>query len=574
MSDGTRIAIDVHLPSDVDETAQLPTILHQTRYWRSVDIRFPFDRFVDGRFVLWGGYRRHFVERGYAWVDVDVRGTGASFGTWRHSYWEREVADGAEIVDWIVAQPWSNGRVGAWGVSYAGGAAEFLLANRHPAVEAAAPTFSPFDVYDEIGFPGGIRSRWYIREWAEVNRRLDRNRPPVDTWLARLAARGVRPVDGADGRARLEEALEQRSANVDVEREAEHVTHRDDPSPNIPTVDRMSPHAHADRIAGAGVPVYSYSGWFDGAYAHAAIRRFLTYGHPDDKLTIGPWDHGGAHNVSPAVRADTRFRHRDELLKFFDTHLLDLPTGLREEPPVHVYVMGAEEWRSADAWPPPDLSIRRYVLGPNQTLAPASGPAGTDRHEVDPTHGSGTPSRWTALVGPTESASLYPDWNARSRTHLAYTSAPLPAAVDVVGHPMVTLHVAFPGSDGAIFAYLEDVAPGGESTYVTEGRLRAIHRNALAETPPYVDAVPVRTYQRSQAEPVEPGEVVELTFALLPTAYRFAEGHAIRVSFTGADADYFAAVPSAGDFFDVHHGGASPSTLTVPVWPAAMESVR
>jgi len=124
MSDGTELAVDLHLPRDLEAGQRIPTILHQTRYWRSLDIRFPFDRFVDGRFLLWGSYRRYFVSRGYAWVDVDVRGTGASFGTWEHSYWEREVADGAEVVDWIVAQPWSGGKIGAWGVSYAGGAAE------------------------------------------------------------------------------------------------------------------------------------------------------------------------------------------------------------------------------------------------------------------------------------------------------------------------------------------------------------------------------------------------------------------------------------------------------------------
>jgi putative CocE/NonD family hydrolase len=567
MDDGTELAIDLHLPRGLQSGRRLPTILHQTRYWRSLDIRFPFHWFVDGRYLLWGSYRSYFVSRGYAWIDVDVRGPGASFGTWEHSYWEREVSDGATVVDWIAAQPWSNGTVGAWGVSYAGGAAEFLLVNRHPAVRAAVPMFSPFDVYDEIGFPGGMRARWYIDRWAATNRRLDRNDPPVDIWYQRLAVRGVRPVDGSDGPRRLREALSERQGNVQVDEEAEHITFRDDTSPRVAGIDRMSPHAFAEQIDGAGVPTYSYSGWFDGAYQHAAIRRFLTLSHPDRRLILGPWDHGGAHNASPFVRAKARFDHAAEILKFFDFHLLGLPTGIDQEPPVHYYTMGAEVWRSSSEWPPRGLGELRYQLAEGgQLIVETEVAPGHDDCHVDTALGSGPMSRWTALVGPTESAVLYPNQQSFSNRSLSYTSSALTTPLEVTGHPIVTLHISSDENDAAVFVVLEDVAPDKSVRYVTEGSLRVLHRASTTPSPPYGDAVPVRLYDRASAAPLEPGEVVEIGFDLLPTSYEFPAGHALRLSIAGIDADYFDPIEGATTL-RIHRGGRTLSGLSLPIMP-------
>lgn len=565
MDDGTEVAIDLHLPGELEPDQRIPTILHQTRYWRSLDIRFPFDLFLDGRFLLWGSYRRYFVSRGYAWVDVDVRGTGASFGTWEHSYWEREVSDGASVVDWIVAQPWSNGKVGAWGVSYAGGAAEFLLVNQHPAVRAAVPMFSPFDVYDEIGFPGGLRARWYIDRWAETNRRLDSNDPPVDIWYQRLAVRGVRPVDGADGPRRLREALAQRGNNVDVDEEAEHITFRDDSSPRIAGIDSMSPHAFARQIDAARVPIYSYSGWFDGAYQHAAIRRFLTLSHPDSRLMIGPWDHGGAHNASPFVRAKARFDHAAEILKFFDFHLLGLPTGIDREARVHYYTMGTEVWRSSNEWPPKDLDELRYQLAEDGQLTDATEVgSGHDIYNIDRELGSGPMSRWTALVGPTQSAVLYPNQESFSTRSLSYTTPPLTAPLEVTGHPLVTLHISGDAEDAAVYVVLEDVAPDKTVRYVTEGSLRALHRTSIASMPPYRDAVPVRLYDRASASKLTPNEIVKLRFDLLPTSHEFAAGHALRLSIAAVDADYFDPIEGA-TILRIHRGGGNASELSLPI---------
>ncbi len=121
MRDGCRIAVDVWLPEGAK--GPVPAILIITPYYR----RF---RLVEGgrgdAIPNAGKFVRHLVPRGYAVVVVDVRGTGASFGTRDSFRSPREREDSAEITDWVVAQPWSDGQVGATGISYPGAASDFL----------------------------------------------------------------------------------------------------------------------------------------------------------------------------------------------------------------------------------------------------------------------------------------------------------------------------------------------------------------------------------------------------------------------------------------------------------------
>ena len=173
MRDGVKIAIDFYLPDGLEPGQRVPTMLHQTRYWRSFDYRWLIALFKDDRpRGVIGNYAERFLLQGYAWVDVDVRGSEASFGTRPIAWAPDEIKDGAEIVDWIVSQPWSNGRVGAMGISYSGSTAEMLLVNQHPAVKAVAPMFAGFDLYTEIAFPGGIHLTWFTETWSYINNKL------------------------------------------------------------------------------------------------------------------------------------------------------------------------------------------------------------------------------------------------------------------------------------------------------------------------------------------------------------------------------------------------------------------
>jgi putative CocE/NonD family hydrolase len=593
--DGVRIAVDLILPRGLPPGTRLPALLYQGRYWRSVSLRGPARILYDApaRHGQLGAFKAWFVERGYAWLDVDTRGSGASFGFRLWDFSPDEIQDGADLVDWIVRQPWSDGRVAGVGVSYSGSAAELLLANGLPAVKAALPLFCDFDQYQDILAPGGVPHRSWIEDWAAFTSRLDRGLLPRDVWWLRPFVRGVRPVDEDRARALLAEAIGEHAANFDFSAMA-RVVYRDDrpgveaPARGAPRGDALeraeawlaarfgpsyrelgtdlaSPHAYAGAIDAAGAPVYAYSGWLDGAYARAAARRFATLRHPGNKLLLGPWDHA-LSAVSPlGQRGPSRFDHRGELLRFLDERLKGLPTGLARAPRVHYFAMGAEAWREGERWPPPARPLRWY-LAPGGALAalPPQEAAAEDPYRVDFAAATGPASRWGALRG-RPILDPYPDRAARDARLLVYTSPPLAAPLEVTGHPLVTLHVASTATDGAFFAYLEDVAPDGRVAYVTEGMLRALHRR---HDPRARDALglPLRSFRRADAEPLVPGEVAELTFDLLPTSYVFPEGHAVRLALAGADADHFARIPAEGGAdWRVQRSRAHPSGLLLPV---------
>ncbi len=561
MRDGVKIAVDLHLPKGLDEGEKVPTILFQTRYVRSMDLRWPFSLFKESSPEV-GTTIKLFVPRGYAWVSADVRGSGASFGTRPYPWSPDEVKDGAEIVDWIISQPWSDGTVGSLGWSYTGSASEFLLLNNHPAVKAVAPRFSLFDVYTDIAFPGGVQLRWFTKTWARVNSILDRNAMSEFGLLAGLSVRGTKPVDADKDRSMLAAAISEHQGNYNVHEQVLGITYRDDVAPSgLGTIDNFSPSAFVDKLNSSGAAIYSYSGWFDGAYPHAAIKRFLTLTNPQ-KLIIGPWPHSVKIRQWWPNAQEVEYDHDAEMLRFFDYYLKGIDNGIMDEKPVCYYTMVEEAWKWADTWPPPS-ETRRYFFSDGNRLGTDEPVAseGSDMYRVDYTTGTGLTSRWVSLVNVEEVPIEYKGRKKEDEKLLCYTSPPLEQDTEVTGHPIVRLYVSSTADDGNFFAYLEDVDPTGDVTYVTEGELRALHRKLSDEKPPYVDVVPYRTFNRRDAMPLVPGEVAELVFDLLPTSYLYKKGHSIRVAIAGADKDHFALMktdppPTLTVFRNKHHASA------------------
>jgi putative CocE/NonD family hydrolase len=198
MRDGVKIAIDLYLPKNIQEGEQLPTVLNQTRYFRRTIFKWPFGWLMEWRSPFKQAVNR-LISHGYACVIVDARGSGASFGFRQMEWSPDEVKDGAEVLDWVVQQPWSNGTVASTGISYDGTAAEMFLVNRHPAVKAAIIRYALFNVYTDIIHPGGVRNEGFMQTWSASNAHLDRNdlasfaRQHISP-LAGLAVQGVAPT--------------------------------------------------------------------------------------------------------------------------------------------------------------------------------------------------------------------------------------------------------------------------------------------------------------------------------------------------------------------------------------------
>ena len=570
MQDGVKIAISIYLPDSRQDGTRIPTMLHQTRYWRSIAYRWPLSMMKEPMpRGLMGTYAKRFLANGYAWVDVDVRGSGASFGNRPYAYTPEEIKDGAEIVDWIIRQPWSNGRVGALGISYGGAAAELLLVNQHPAVKAVAPLFSGFDLYPEIAFPGGIHLTWFTKTWTYINNQLDQNNLPFAGWMANLFVRGVRPVDGESGDSLLRQALPEHRSNWSPHTEALGITFRDDvpPSQVASNIDELSSRRYAKEIAQSEAAIYSYSGWFDGGYQLAAIKRHLTYHNSLNRLILGPWDHGGKRNISPYSEGPSQFDHQGELLKFFDYHLKGLDTGINSEAPIHYFTMGKEQWKTTATWPP--LAAKHsYYLGSHHDLMPHPPEVneGDDQYEVDSAAGTGHQSRWDTLIGK-PLTNPYPDRTTQDDKLLCYTSPPLEQDLEVTGHPILTLFLSSTTTDAAVFAYLEDVDGQGNVTYITEGELRTLHRQLRDSRTEPLPSLPHRTFKRRDALPLQQGKVAQLVFDFLPTSYQFKQGHRIRLALAGVDKDHFARVSESKPTFTIFHSRLYASHLDLPVIP-------
>jgi putative CocE/NonD family hydrolase len=547
MRDGVRIAIDLMLPENLPADAKIPTIVKSTCYWRAIELRPPISWFEGP-----GKFEEFVTSNGYALIYVDARGTGASFGTRPHPWSPDEVMDGSDIVDWIIKQPWSNGRVGTIGTSYGGTAAEFFAVPNNPAVKAVIPRFADHDVYDDIAFPGGIPHEWILRNWALYTHHLAMNHIPKEAGLkARLFVRGVKPVDGDGGRKLLKEAVKEHAQNADLYELASATTYRDDVGNAAgATIDVFSPHNYRAEIERSKIPVYSWGSWLDASQGKAVIRRFMNYSNPQ-RAVIGPWSHGGGNHASPYLPADTptdpsREDQWLDCLRFFDYYLKDIDNDIMKEKVLIYYTMGEEKWKSTPIWPPAGCTMHRLYMNEQNTLSPAppASDSGSDSYAIDFEATTGTTNRWHTQIGGKDV--IYPDRAEQDRRLLTYTSAPLTQDMEITGHPIVTLYLSSTHTDGAIFVYLEDVDEAGNVSYVIEGQLRALHRKVSDEPPPFDMPVPYHSFKKEDGMPLTPGETSEITFGLHPVSVLIKKGHRIRVAIAGHDKDTFARIPKEG----------------------------
>ena len=357
MRDGVKIAVDLWLPADLQEGQRIPTLMQATRYWRA------WHSAIDG---VENDYRFDEAEKinaaGYALVLVDARGSGASFGWRPYERSVEEATDYGEIVEWIVQQPWSNERVGTYGVSYAGNTAELTLITRHPAVRAVAPLFNDFDNFGHLAFPGGALTAGNLGVWGNRVGIMDRNdvcareevtgeecEAVLERWL------GVKPVDeDTDGRL-LRQAVAEHSRNVHPLEAALQYEFRDDPWGGEGGVRNAgylgSPAGHLDAIEASGAAMFVRSGWQDAATVNGTLGRYMTISNPQ-QVIIGPWDHGAYRDADQFNPDDTpvspsRDEQFAEMIAFFDRYLKG--GGEPIESSVTYYTLGANRWTTTTA---------------------------------------------------------------------------------------------------------------------------------------------------------------------------------------------------------------------------------
>ena len=289
----------------------------------------------------------------------------------------------------------------------------------------------------------------------------------------------------------------------------------------------------------------------------------------DQELVIGAWNHGGQDDVDPFqpqwTFPDPTFDQQfTDLAAFFDRHLGDTDSSAPAKS-IRYYTMNEGRWRTTATWPPADMNAQRWYLGPDQALTDQPARTdGTDDYTVDTSASSGEATRWqTNLTG---GDVYYPDRALEDTKLLTYTSQPLEHALRITGTPIVSLQLSSNKPDGALHVYLEDVAPDGRVTYLTEGVLRLVHGIANDATLPYEHPGPRRSFLRADAKPLTPNVVSRVDVPLYATSVRLEAGHRVRIAIAGHDASTFAEYPDDGELvLTIAYSPASPSFLELPV---------
>ncbi len=545
MRDGTKLAADIFLPKKLEADKKIPAVLYLTRYVRSFETKFPFSLLSK---TLFGQITKKeiefFTSYGYAVIVVDVRGTGASFGTRHMEFSPEEVEDGREIVDWIISRPWSNRKVGSTGISYLGTTAEMLLVNQHPNVRACIPRSSIFDLYNDIAFPGGVRHGKFIEVWRDTTLSLDKNNLKYIGAVAHAVIKNPKPVKEDKKAEQYKTAHAQHQSNFDIFTGMYKITFRNDIHPDLGrSINEFSVHYYKNKIEKSKTPVYRIGGWYDGALANSAIKGFLSTKN-SVKLLVGPWDHGPAQHISPFIYSNKKtFSIWTEMLRFFDYHLKDIDNGIMDEPPISYYAMGKEQWRHVYEWMPKESKYKTYYCSSDNSLSEKENQKteGCLHYPIDYSFGTGGGARWNSLTIKYryKRRIAYNDWTRRTKKLLHFTSEPLTKNMELTGHATAEIYLSSDAKDVQLFVYISSVDKFGRVTHITEGQFRGLHRKESNKKSPVPTFAPHHTFLKEDAEEWIPNKVEKIHFELIPTSHLIKKGDRIRVSIGGADADHF-----------------------------------
>ena len=569
MRDGVTLATDLFLPDGVAETP-VPALLVRSAYDKNM-----FEKL--GMLLLPSTLA--FAEAGYAVVWQNCRGTFGSNGAYRpHA---DDAADGADTVEWIIRQPWCDGNVGSFGLSYFG-FTQWATASQHPAgLKAIAPTATTTDLFRAPWYsPGGAVSWGLTLGWT-TNQTL------------MLALHALQ-----HGQGDLTALMEVAAMSTDIDPHLARL-----PITDQPILDKYSPWwqdwlehpsrdafwtdiAACEHLGVITTPALHVVGWFDffapettRAYTRMRAEAATPEAREGQRLIIGPWDHTYQEAIyrdrafgleGSAATADITGAH----LRFFDRHLRGNADADVGAAPVRIFVMGIDQWRDEQDWPLPDTRYISYYLdgsGRANTAdgdgvltpdAPAAGAADSYHYDpADPVPSAGGRSYSLGYAGSVLDGGPVDQRRVEERDDVVcFTTPVLNEPVEVTGHVSLVLHVSSDARDTDFTGKLVDVFPDGRAIYLTDGILRARYRNGLA-----------------RPELLEPGQVYEIAIDLGPTSNVFLPGHRIRLevsssSFprydrntnTGGDiARDTAELVVAGN--RVLHGPRHPSRLVLPV---------
>jgi putative CocE/NonD family hydrolase len=500
MRDGVRLFANIFLPG---EHGRVPAILIRTPYGKGEDLVPNWQALVD---------------HGYAVMEQDVRGRYESEGIFQPL--TQETADGEDTIEWMVRQPWSNGRIGMTGGSYLGIAQWKLATTGNPHLKAIFPVVSGDDDYrDRFYSTGGAMKIGNRLLWMSENLRVHGYLPDFNRFVWHL------PLRTADVAAtgRVSEMYQEALAHPAFDGFWHGVSTR-------------------EKLDKVRVPVFSIGGLYDNFLesdleAFAALRKSSGMNH----LIVGPWPHSMSSKF-PGVEfgREASVPVRAISIQWFDQWLMGKDTPAASSAPLRIFVMGADKWLEAHNWPPEQAHTGMFYLESAGRANTLSGdgvlderlPRRTafdsfvfDPRDPVPTRGGSVCCNPKVFPwGPMDQRPV-----EKRKDVLVYTTRPLKREVEAVGPVKVVLYVATSGRDTDFTAKLVDVFPDGYARNLTDGILRLRYRNSL-----------------EHPELAKPAEVYEVTIDAGVVSNVFLKGHRIRVEISSSNFPRFDRNPNTG----------------------------
>ena len=514
MRDGTTLYADVYRP---DSAGQFPVIL----------LRLPYGKQLAEVF----GDHEYFPARGYVVVVQDGRGRFESEGEYYPLI--DEAQDGYDTVEWAALLPYANGMVGTQGQSYLGATQYQLAPTRPPHLRCAFPVSAGADYHQGwVYHTGGAFSLgWQIpyaiflaRNTIDRKGIKDQLWPKVRSDLLRAINFGNPLSPEAYQRLPLTywaDLLEEVAPYL-----RDYFTHPDE-GPYWWPINIERQHHNVS------IPMYHVSSWYDIFLRDALVhfcglqsRAMTPEARGGQKLLLGPWAHlfpytapisGGTGDIDFGPNAAIELH--DTQLRWFDYWLKGVDTGIAEEAPIRLFVMGTNQWRDEYEWPLARTRYTPYYFHSQGKANSLNGDGGLsaeppqdepeDHYEYDPANPVPTCGGNTLIIR----VGVADQREVESRQDvLVYTGDPLEARLEVTGTLKVVLYASSSATDTDFTAKLVDVRPDGYAQNIADGILRARYRESL-----------------SNPSLMTPGEPYEFSIDLWATSHVFLPGHCIRV---------------------------------------------
>jgi len=486
-----------------------------------------------------------FPQRGYVVALVSCRGRLGSEGAWVP--YRNDPQDGYDAQQWLGQQPWSNGKIGTFGISYNSFTQVMPAPLGSPYLKCLFPVEGQQSNFGHL-YNDGVMQLNVIFEF------------------------GLHVTQGSQSQKLLrhDDPYFRRLPLISAIEDFPNVQHVRDWFKHCKYDEYWKSYGIKEKYNRIKVPAYFMTGWYDNL-CHEGWRNFRGFREQGGskecregtKIMVGPWAHGGSY----AAKADLLERQ----LRWYDYWLKGVNNGIADEPPIRIYVMGADRWRDENEWPLARTKFTKFYFSSEGkanslhgngklTTAPPPRASKPDEFVYDPENPvptlGGQVSTLHEIRGPKDRRAV----QERSDV-LVYTSAPLAEDLEVTGPVSVKLYAASSAPNTDFTATLSDVHPDGQAIHICEG-IRGV------------------TFRKSLEHPtlIKPGHIYAYTIDLWETSMVFKTGHRLRVDISSSNFPRYARNQNTtlpfGTSADMHkatqtiyHDARHPAHILLPVIP-------